>query len=91
MSDLHKERVNNNVTSLSKKLLEGWTLLSESCPDPSCNVPLVKNKAHSKVFCVSCEKTYGSVMEALSAATPPPSSPIPRRGGAPSASPPPSP
>ncbi|KAK3259213.1 hypothetical protein CYMTET_31772 [Cymbomonas tetramitiformis] len=60
MAEQHKERVNMNVSSLSKKLLEGWTLLSESCPNSSCNVPLVRNKAQTEVFCVSCEQTFDS-------------------------------
>eukprot|EP00238_Polyblepharides_amylifera_P006016 CAMPEP_0196600570 /NCGR_PEP_ID=MMETSP1081-20130531/95457_1 /TAXON_ID=36882 /ORGANISM="Pyramimonas amylifera, Strain CCMP720" /LENGTH=148 /DNA_ID=CAMNT_0041926413 /DNA_START=109 /DNA_END=552 /DNA_ORIENTATION=- len=54
------EQVNFNVTSLSQKLLEGWTLLQESCPNATCNVPLVRNKEKEKVYCVSCRQFFNA-------------------------------
>ncbi|CAM9776729.1 unnamed protein product [Discosporangium mesarthrocarpum] len=38
---------------LSKRVLEGWTLLAQSCPIPRCHTPLVKNNA-DEIYCVKC-------------------------------------
>ena len=35
---------NKNVNELSKKLLDGWVLISDSCPNTACSVPLVRSK-----------------------------------------------
>merc|ERR1712070_867675 len=48
---------NKNVNELSKKLLDGWVLISDSCPNTSCSVPLVKSKA-GEVYCIGCERSY---------------------------------
>eukprot|EP00164_Ancoracysta_twista_P012921 GFYU01020440.1.p1 GENE.GFYU01020440.1~~GFYU01020440.1.p1 ORF type:complete len:333 (+),score=94.56 GFYU01020440.1:158-1156(+) len=55
MADPSKDKVNKNVNQLSKKLLEGWTLLSDSCPNTTCNVPLIMNKA-KEIYCINCDK-----------------------------------
>eukprot|EP00903_Cladosiphon_okamuranus_P010348 g9791.t1 len=40
--------------AISKRLQEGWTLLNEHCPMPSCCTPLLKN--HKKeIYCAKCE------------------------------------
>eukprot|EP00656_Telonema_subtile_P030560 TRINITY_DN3353_c0_g1_i4.p1 TRINITY_DN3353_c0_g1~~TRINITY_DN3353_c0_g1_i4.p1 ORF type:complete len:301 (-),score=62.45 TRINITY_DN3353_c0_g1_i4:80-982(-) len=48
---------NKNVNELSKKLLEGWVLISDSCPNAACSVPLVKSKS-GEIYCIGCEKLY---------------------------------
>ena len=40
--------------AIGAKLLQGWTLLNENCPNPVCSVPLVADK-DGKMFCVSCK------------------------------------
>ena len=42
-----------SIEALSGKLLEGYTLLAESCP-AGCNVPLVRAAAGGESLCVSC-------------------------------------
>ena len=48
---------NKNVNELSKKLLDGWVLISDSCPNSSCSVPLVKSKT-GEIYCIGCERHY---------------------------------
>ena len=38
---------------LSEKLLQGWTMLAEECPNPSCSCPLVR-KRNGPRLCVQC-------------------------------------
>eukprot|EP00742_Colponemidia_sp_Colp-10_P007879 GILJ01008497.1.p1 GENE.GILJ01008497.1~~GILJ01008497.1.p1 ORF type:complete len:326 (+),score=54.59 GILJ01008497.1:50-979(+) len=45
---------NQHVSEMSKRLLEGWAMLAETCPGPNCAVPLLKNKA-GEIYCVSCK------------------------------------
>ena len=40
--------------ALAAKLLAGWTMLEESCPN--CHVPLVRQKNKKEMLCVSCER-----------------------------------
>jgi len=44
------------VGLLSKKLVEGWTLLKEECPNQKCKIALVSKDG--KMFCVSCESYF---------------------------------
>ena len=55
--EVGKERVNTNISELSKKLLDGWTLLSDGCPLPDCNVPLVQYKGEA-IECIECKHTF---------------------------------
>jgi uncharacterized Zn finger protein (UPF0148 family) len=50
-----QERINRNVNELSAKLLEGYKLLSESCPET--NVPLVLSK-DGRMFSVGNQQYY---------------------------------
>jgi len=45
-----------NVGLLSKKLLEGWTLLRDECPNSNCKISLVTKDG--KIFCVSCQNYF---------------------------------
>ena len=38
-----------SVEKLSTKLLQGWTMLSETCPLPKCSVPLMRNRSNTEV------------------------------------------
>lgn len=42
---------------LAQKLLEGWTMLEECCPD--CFVPLMKPRKGGSAICVSCDYKWG--------------------------------
>lgn len=45
---------------LGEKLLQGWTMLADSCPfDNTCGgTPLMKDPATDKIHCLSCGKEY---------------------------------
>jgi len=43
---------------LGQKLLQGWTMLAESCPFEGCNVPLVEKKKDQTILCVSCGNCF---------------------------------
>eukprot|EP00898_Chlorokybus_atmophyticus_P008121 jgi/Chlat1/830/Chrsp104S01173 len=51
------------LSALSQKLLEGWTMLAQSCPDQSCNVPLVQARSGSPVLCVSCGMSWNRLAD----------------------------
>ncbi|KAF9117107.1 hypothetical protein BGX27_003569 [Mortierella sp. AM989] len=43
---------------MGQKMLQGWTMLQESCSNPGCNsVPLMRSR-EKKDYCVVCEKYY---------------------------------
>ncbi|KAF9362024.1 hypothetical protein BGX26_006541 [Mortierella sp. AD094] len=53
-------RGKNEVASqlMGQKMLQGWAMLQESCPNPGCNgVPLMRSR-EKKDYCVVCEKYY---------------------------------
>ena len=75
---------------IASKLLQGWTLLADSCP--VCLTPLVRNR-HRQVFCVSCfqwlltEDQLALKLEAQHVHdSPAPSSPLPPTPAPPPAS-----
>ena len=37
-----------SVAKLSARLLEGWTMLSETCPQPGCTVPLTRTRDNTE-------------------------------------------
>jgi len=39
---------------IGQKLLQGWTMLAECCPNESCNVPLVERKRDQTIYCCKC-------------------------------------
>ena len=41
---------------LSEKLLQGWTMLAQECPNPACSCPLMRKKDGPRV-CVQCGST----------------------------------
>ncbi|PRP88603.1 hypothetical protein PROFUN_03014 [Planoprotostelium fungivorum] len=43
---------------LGQKMLQGWTLLAESCPSIECFNPLVERKKDHTILCVNCEKNF---------------------------------
>lgn len=44
------------LKKMSKYLLQGAEMLTESCPD--CDVPLIVNKKTNRIFCAGCNQTY---------------------------------
>ncbi len=42
-------RTDESVEKLSSKLLQGWTMLSETCPQPNCSVPLMRSRDSAEV------------------------------------------
>jgi len=48
-----KEQINVNL--LSRKLMDGWSLMKEECPN-DCKIALVSKD--NKIFCVNCENYY---------------------------------
>ena len=56
-----KNKKSNRISSkLGEKMLEGWTMLADSCLDvDNCEgTPLVKDPSSGKLLCVSCGKEY---------------------------------
>ncbi|KAI9102600.1 hypothetical protein DFS34DRAFT_591234 [Phlyctochytrium arcticum] len=52
---------------LGQKMLAGWTLLDEICPNKSCYmIPLVRNK-RKETLCVMCQKTFSETGKETSA------------------------
>ncbi|KAI8143146.1 hypothetical protein BJV82DRAFT_102428 [Fennellomyces sp. T-0311] len=48
---------------IGQRLLQRWTLLNETCPNPSCYaIPLMRDPARHMV-CVICERTYNDDLE----------------------------
>jgi len=45
------------IQELSRKMLEGWTMLAECCPF-CLNIPLAEHKRQKKILCVNCNKQY---------------------------------
>lgn len=44
---------------LGEKLLQGWTMLAESCPNPACGgVPLMRERGSNRMHCVACNAVY---------------------------------
>ena len=39
----------DSVGKLSERLLQGWTMLSESCPRKGCTVPLMRSRDNTEV------------------------------------------
>ncbi|KAG0053257.1 hypothetical protein BGZ83_001427 [Gryganskiella cystojenkinii] len=59
-----REQQNERASRLmGEKMLQGWAMLQDPCPNPSCNgVPLMRNR-EKKEFCVVCEKYYQREMD----------------------------
>ncbi|TPX45182.1 hypothetical protein SeLEV6574_g04023 [Synchytrium endobioticum] len=59
MADENRYELTNRATRLlGQRLLQGWTMLNEECPNPNCpGIPLCQNRQHHK-YCVLCERTY---------------------------------
>ncbi|MCO5559026.1 hypothetical protein L7F22_012618 [Adiantum nelumboides] len=54
-------RSSDHSASLAEKLLQGWALLQEHCPQ--CFTPLVRNRQR-KMYCVACAQWVVSQSEA---------------------------
>lgn len=45
--------------ALGEKLLQGWTMLGEACPNEECQgVPLMRERKSKRMLCVSCNTFY---------------------------------
>ena len=69
-----------HVAELSRRMLGGWRLLSDTCPQAECDVPLVQPPGGGARLCVRCGGEYDADLAPLSKAAP---------GGAPGAHSPP--
>eukprot|EP00727_Mastigamoeba_balamuthi_P009799 m51a1_g5441 hypothetical protein (202) ;mRNA; f:180525-181359 len=71
---------------LGQKLLQGWTMLGECCPNPECpGVPLMREKATRKMLCVACNTTYvveADAPKAVAASAAPAPAPVPAAAAA---------
>ncbi|KAJ7535824.1 hypothetical protein O6H91_12G047700 [Diphasiastrum complanatum] len=47
------KRVDDHSSAIADKLLQGWTLMNEHCPQ--CYTPLVRNRQR-KLYCVACRQ-----------------------------------
>ncbi|GJJ74084.1 hypothetical protein EMPS_06442 [Entomortierella parvispora] len=48
---------------MGERMLQGWAMLQDPCPNPTCNgVPLMRNR-EKKEFCVMCENYYQREMD----------------------------
>lgn len=52
---------------MGQKLLQGWTLLNDVCPNPSCAVPLMRERGSQRMFCVACQQWVISESDSLAA------------------------
>ncbi|TPX70888.1 hypothetical protein SpCBS45565_g01515 [Spizellomyces sp. 'palustris'] len=73
---IRREQGNKASKLLGQKMLAGWTLLDENCPNNACyGVPLVRNRQKQN-YCVICERSYVDGQEVVR--NPPNSSPAPQ-------------
>ena len=49
-----------HVAELSRRMLQGWRLLSDTCPRTECDVPLVQPPGGGGRLCVRCGEEYGT-------------------------------
>ncbi|KAJ3088922.1 hypothetical protein HK102_007642 [Quaeritorhiza haematococci] len=60
---IRREQADRASKLLGQYLLQGWTMLNEACPRPSCyGVPLMRNKKNEKL-CVICQSRYTEAEE----------------------------
>ncbi|CAM6103769.1 unnamed protein product [Calypogeia fissa] len=52
-ADDRTKRLDDHSSALAEKLLQGWTLLNEHCPQ--CLTPLVRNR-QKKMYCAACRQ-----------------------------------
>ena len=73
-----------HVAELSRRMLGGWRLLSDTCPQAECDVPLVQPPGGGRRLCVRCGGEYDADLAPLSKAAPgwAPGAPSPPRGDA---------
>eukprot|EP00698_Gefionella_okellyi_P023991 TRINITY_DN8350_c0_g1_i1.p1 TRINITY_DN8350_c0_g1~~TRINITY_DN8350_c0_g1_i1.p1 ORF type:complete len:286 (-),score=65.24 TRINITY_DN8350_c0_g1_i1:49-858(-) len=53
---VYKRKSDNVSAAMGQYLLKGWTMLSDVCPNPDCNVPLMRERGSKRMLCVSCEQ-----------------------------------
>ena len=68
-----------HVAELSRRMLQGWRLLSDTCPRTECDVPLVQPPGGGARLCVRCGEEYGSDLVPVPRL--PPASPPGGQGG----------
>ena len=73
-----------HVAELSRRMLGGWRLLSDTCPLAECDVPLVQPPGGGARLCVRCGGQYDAELAPLSEVAPggAPGAPSPPRGDA---------
>ncbi|KNC98200.1 uncharacterized protein SPPG_06602 [Spizellomyces punctatus DAOM BR117] len=77
---IRREQGNKASRLLGQKMLAGWTLLDENCPNGTCyGVPLVRNRQKQN-YCVICERSYVDGQEVVR--NPPNSPPAPQPSAA---------
>jgi len=53
---MESEPQRKNLGQISKKLIEGWSLLKDDCPNPNCKTALISKD--NKIFCANCENYF---------------------------------
>jgi uncharacterized Zn finger protein (UPF0148 family) len=53
LSSVPKEK--SIETKLGELMMQGWTMLNESCFMESCSTPLMRDNVTKQVYCVGCE------------------------------------
>ncbi|KAI8918190.1 hypothetical protein DFJ77DRAFT_454701 [Powellomyces hirtus] len=50
-----ESRQNKGVAELGTYMLKGWVLTDVICPNPGCNIPVVRSRDRSTQLCVLCD------------------------------------
>lgn len=57
--DAKRKQKDASSAKLGDKLLRGWIMLAQVCPNESCyGIPLMKNPENSIISCVGCEQEF---------------------------------
>lgn len=71
-----KARIDKATAKMGELMLQGWTMLAESCSNPACpGIPLMRKRGSTKSVCLLCnpggEEKDSQVEEAQTKVTPP--------------------
>lgn len=57
-TNINNEKDNQPILvedKIGELLLQGWTLLADSCFNENCRIPLVRDSITNQIYCVGCE------------------------------------
>ena len=73
----HTSKVNSLSAKLGAKMMAGWTLMGDTCPNAACTCPLVRAKGEtSNMLCVNCGAQVTKQGETLTITKPGTSVPV---------------